>query len=69
MATPSLNDWLELSPDERIRRMAAFNAYAGEGGELVGREEMLHALVGRPFAEHLSNCRRWVEEGVIPPFE
>lgn len=171
MAAPSLSEWIALSEDERIRRLAAFNAYAGEGEELVKRitdrfreefgrlpdvtidgpgiyhggswtigvthpfifdrrflperylgvdvragvtppfppefegqtypsgyvwsppnferfvdrcaaeirvrlgdpnmtrETMLHALIGRPFEEHLSNCRRWVKEGVIPAFE
>jgi len=171
MASASLDAWLELTEDERTSRVAAFNAYAGEGGELVKqiadrlreklrhfrdvtvdgggiyhggswaigvsypfvfdrrliperylgvdvrggaqmplppefegqtypngyvwsppnferfvdrcadeirqrlgqpnmtREEMLHALIGCPFAEHLSNCRRWVKEGVVPPFE
>jgi hypothetical protein len=33
------------------------------------RAEMLHALIGRPFDEHLADCRRWVSEGKIPPFE
>lgn len=171
MEPTSLNAWLELSEDERTSRMARFNPYAGDGGELVAqiaerlrhnlnhlrdvivdgggiyhggswvigvshpfvfdrrliparylgvdvrgrarmplppefegqthptgyvwsppnferfvdrcaddireqlgqsdmtREEMLHALIGCPFADHLSNCRRWVKEGVIPPFE
>jgi len=170
MATPSLSEWLALSEDERARRLAAFDAYAGEGEDLLEqiadrfreefgrlpdvaidgpgiyhggswvigvthpfifdrrllparylgvevragprlplppefegqtypayvwsppnferfvdrcaaeirvrlgdpnmtREAMLHALIGRPFDEHLSNCRRWVKEGVIPAFE
>ena len=171
MALPSLDAWIELPEDERTRRMAAFNAYVGEGAELVSqisarlreqlkhlrevavddggiyhggswtigvshpfifdrrliperylgvevragarsplppefegqarpngyvwsppnferfvdrcaseigqrlgqpnmtREEMLHALIGRPFEEHVSICRRSVTEGVIPPFE
>jgi hypothetical protein len=47
---------------------------AGEIRQRLGRpsmtrEEMLHALIGRPYEEHLSICRRWVTEGVIPPFE
>lgn len=33
------------------------------------REEMLHAIVGRPFEEHVAQCRRAVKEGSIPPFE
>jgi hypothetical protein len=33
------------------------------------RAEMLHALIGMPFEEHLAHCRRSVREGRIPPFE
>jgi len=35
MATPSLSEWLALSEDERARRLAAFDAYAGEGEDLL----------------------------------
>jgi hypothetical protein len=39
------------------------------GNPTMTRTEMLNALVGRPFEEHLAACRRWVKEGKIPPFE
>ena len=39
------------------------------GNPEMTRAQMLHALVGRPFEEHVSDCRRWVTEGAIPPFE
>jgi hypothetical protein len=47
---------------------------AGEIREQLGDPnmslaEMLHALIGRPFEEHLSDCRQWVREGLIPSFE
>lgn len=35
MAEPTLTEWMQLSSDERARRLAALNAYAGEGGALV----------------------------------
>jgi hypothetical protein len=38
-------------------------------GPGLSRADMLHALIGRPFEEHLAACRRWVKEGSIPPFE
>jgi len=171
MEMPSLTEWIELPDDERVRRVAKLNPYAGEGEELIRqiadrfrgefghlpgldisghgiyhggswvigashplvfdrrrlpsrylgvdvrasiqlplppefqgheyphgyvwsppnyerfvdrcadeirerlgdpdmtREQMLHVIVGRPFDEHVSECRRWVKEGAIPPFE
>jgi hypothetical protein len=33
------------------------------------RDEMLSALVGRPFGQHVAQCRQSVKEGKIPPFE
>jgi hypothetical protein len=39
------------------------------GDPTMSRDEMLHALIGWPFEEHLANCRQAVAEGKIPPFE
>jgi hypothetical protein len=35
----------------------------------MSRHEMLHALIGRPFEEHVARCREGVAAGFIPPFE
>ena len=35
MTLPSISEWLKLSEQERVQRVAALNAYAGEGSELL----------------------------------
>jgi len=35
MTLPTIDEWLELSERERVQRVAALNAYAGEGEELL----------------------------------
>ena len=35
MAEAMLTEWIQLSSDERARRLAALNAYAGEGEALI----------------------------------
>jgi hypothetical protein len=39
------------------------------GSPNMSREEMLHALIGMPFDKFVAQCRAWVSQGTIPPFE
>jgi hypothetical protein len=39
------------------------------GNPTMSRNEMLDALVGRPFEEFVALCRESVKKGFIPPFE
>ena len=39
------------------------------GDPNMSREDMLHALIGVPFEEHLAHCRQSVREGRMPAFE
>jgi hypothetical protein len=59
-APPNVEKFVDRCADE-IREKV--------GDPHMTRAETLHALIGRPFEEHLAHCRQSVREEWLPPFE
>ncbi|HSL71066.1 MAG TPA: hypothetical protein VK864_12545, partial [Longimicrobiales bacterium] len=60
--------WASLHYEQFVDRCAD-QIRAQLGRPDMTREELLSALVGRPFREHVQHCRSMVREGRLEPFE